>query len=327
MFKNLQFYDIIRYMKKFVEKAMVMSAGVGSRLSPLTDKIPKPLVPIVNKPVTDILLERLHNVGINDVIANTHYMADQIINRYSTNSLGINFTYIHEEKLSGTAGGVKKCQFFFKKDEPFLVLSGDGLSNVNFNEIIASHIKSGAIMTMGVKQIAKEEIPKFGVVVRDENCFVKEFQEKPSIEEAKSDCINTGIYVFNYEIFNYIPENTFYDFAKNVFPSLLEHGEKINTYNLSEYWSDIGTIDQYITSSWDLFDGKIDGIKLKPQNGNYDTKKRNIIGKNCKLNGADLENCIIWDNVEFEKGVSLKNCVVVSNVKVRESAENKIIGQ
>lgn len=316
-------------MANTVRKAMIMAAGVGSRLEPLTSSIPKPLIPIVNKPVMDILLERLHKAGINDVIANTHYCADQIINRYSLNSIGINFSYIHEDKLSGTAGGVKKCQHFFAEDETFLVLSGDGLSNVNFEEIINSHIKSGAMVTMGIKQIAKEEIPKFGVVVKDENCFIKEFQEKPAIEDAKSDFINTGIYVFNYDIFNFIPENCFYDFAKNVFPTLLENGIKINTYNLSEYWSDIGTLEQYITSSWDIFDNKIDGINLNALSQDYQFKtstKRNIIGKNCKIaSDAVLENCIVWNNVEIPSGISLKNCVIASNTKVNQSGEGLIL--
>ena len=317
-----------RGMNNYIFKAMVMAAGVGSRLGVLTSSVPKPLIPIVNKPVMDIILERLHKAGINDVIANTHYCADKIINRYSTNSIGINFNYVHEDVLSGTAGGLKKCQHFFNKDEAFLVLSADGLSNINYDELINSHIKSGAIATMGIKKIAQSEIPKFGVVVKDENCFVKEFQEKPTIEEAKSDLINTGIYVFNYEIFNYIPENSFCDFAKNVFPALLEKGLKINTYNLSEYWSDIGTISQYIESSWDIFDGKIKGIDLKPCLGEYSYKgsKRNIIGKKCKISSdANLEDCIIWDGVEIPSGITLKKCIVASNTKITESCEGQIL--
>ncbi|MBQ9688108.1 NTP transferase domain-containing protein [bacterium] len=314
-------------MNNHVSKAIILAAGVGSRLAPLTNSIPKPIIPIVNVPIMDFLLTRLANVGIKDVIANTHYHADKIINRYSTNSLGINFNYIHEQTLSGTAGGVKKCQKFFNPNEPVSVLSADGLSNVNFDELINSHIKSGAIATMGIKQIPQEEIPKFGVVVKDENCFVKEFQEKPSLKEAKSDFINTGIYVFNYEIFNFIPENTFYDFGKNVFQDLLDNNMKINTYNLSEYWSDIGSIEQYIASSWDLYDGKIEGLKGNPMPQQYTFKgKRNIIGKNCKIShDATLENCILGDNVQIPSAISLKDCIVTSNTTVTASATNQII--
>jgi NDP-sugar pyrophosphorylase family protein len=316
-------------MESIVKKAMIMAAGVGSRLEPLTCSIPKPLIPIVNKPVMDILLERLHSEGIDNVIANTHYCADQIINRYSTNPFGINFNYIHEDVLSGTAGGLKKCQKFFEKGETFLVLSADGLSNVNFKELIASHIKSKAMVTMGIKQIAKEEIPKFGVVVTDEKRFVKEFQEKPSIDEAKSDLINTGIYVFNYDIFNFIPEGVFYDFAKNVFPTLLENNIKINTYNLCEYWSDIGTISQYITSSWDVYNGCVNCKNINPILQKYDfktTSKKNIIGKNCKIEkNVVLDNCIIFDNVQICEGVVLENCVVAAGTKVENSGKDLVL--
>src|SRR5574344_2853729 len=239
-----------------LSKAMIMAAGVGSRLDPLTQDVPKPLVPIANRLMMDILFERLLEISVKDVIANTHYKADKIIERYKNNKMGINFNYVHEETLSGTAGGVKKCQYFFNEGEDFLVLSADGLSNADFKEAINSHKASGAIASLGTKKIPMEEIPNFGVVVKDEDGFVKEFQEKPSIKEAKSDCINTGIYVFNYEIFNYIPENEFYDFAKNVFPDLLSKGIKINTFDVNQYWSDIGTIEQYAQSSVDLFENK-----------------------------------------------------------------------
>ena len=189
-------------------KAMIMAAGVGSRLEPLTKSVPKPLVPIANKPVMDILFENLSEIGIKDVICNTYYLAEQITSRYKNNDLGINFNYVKEETLSGTAGGVKKCQYFFDKDSSFVVLSADGLSNADLKHGIEVHKKSGAIATIGIKQIPMEEVQHFGVVVTDEKGFITEFQEKPAIEDAKSNYINTGIYIFDYKVFDYIPENT-----------------------------------------------------------------------------------------------------------------------
>ena len=241
-------------MGKQVTKAMIMSAGVGSRLEPLTLSTPKPLIPIANRPVMDILLENLENIGITNIIANTYYLADKIIDRYKNNNLGVNFNYIKEENLSGTAGGLKKCQSFFAKDDVFVVLSGDGLTNADIQKGIEKHLSSNAVATIGIKKIPHEEVSHFGVVVTDKQGFITEFQEKPSIEDAKSDYINTGIYIFNYEIFNYIPENTFYDFAKNVFPELLKTSG-INTFEINEYWTDIGTISQYKQSHKDLFEG------------------------------------------------------------------------
>lgn len=162
-----------------VLKAMIMAAGVGSRLDPLTANVPKPLITIANRPMMDILLERLLDFSIKDVIANTHYMAENIISRYKENDMGVKFSYVHEEELSGTAGGVKKCQFFFEEGEDFLVLSADGLSNVDLKRGIDSHKKSGALVSMGIKTIPESEISNFGVVVTDKDGFVLEFQEKP----------------------------------------------------------------------------------------------------------------------------------------------------
>ena len=324
-----------------VSKAMVMAAGVGSRLDPLTQHIPKPLVSIANRPVMDILFERLLEISIKDVIANTHYLSDKIVEHYKNNDLGINFNYVCEKELSGTAGGVKKCQFFFNEGEDFLILSADGLSNADLQAGIDAHKKSGAIATIGIKKIAMEEIPNFGVVVTNENGVITQFQEKPSIKDAKSDFINTGIYIFNYKIFEYIPENTFYDFAKNVFPDLMSKGLEINTFQVSEYWSDIGTIDQYKQSTEDLFN-KLYTINHSPiietEEGSYITGKSyiapstkfigfNTIGKNCIIGkNVTLENCIIWDDVEIKDNVTLQNCIIASHSEINADLTNQVIG-
>lgn len=317
-----------------------MAAGVGSRLEPLTKNLPKPLVPVVNKPVMDILLEKLHKLGIDDVIANTFYHAQQIIERYKENNLGINFNCITEETLSGTAGGLKKCQFFFEEGEDFIVLSADGLFNADITKGIKAHHKSGAVATIGIKRVSTEEVPNFGVVVTDERGYVTEFQEKPSIADAKSDCINTGIYIFNYKIFDYIPENTFYDFAKNVFPKLLADGE-INTFEVTEYWSDIGTLEQYAASVQDVFTGlcKLDYEKpVRTETGSLIAGDSIIpasvkfignstIGSGCVLGeNSVIENCIIWDNVRIDSGVSLSNCIIASDCVICTDLSNKVLG-
>ena len=321
-------------------KVMVMAAGVGSRLEPLTKSVPKPLVPVANKPVMDILFENLSKIGIKDVICNTYYLADKIIERYKNNNLGINFNYIKEETLSGTAGGFKKCQFFFEKDCTLVVLSADGLSNADLKHGIEIHKKSGAIATIGMKQIPMEDVPNFGVVVTDKDGYITEFQEKPAIEEAKSTFINTGIYIFDYKIFDYIPENTFYDFAKNVFPKLLAE-RAINTFEVKEYWSDIGTLDQYIQSTKDLFDGKchfehgaivstLEGAYIAEQariadnvtfKGVSTIGNNTIIGENCTI-----DNCIIWDDVVIENNVKVSNCVIASNCVIKTDLCSQIVG-
>ena len=151
-----------------LKKAMIMAAGVGSRLGALTNIVPKPLVPLANTPAMDILINHI--------------------------------------------------QSFFDKDEDFIILSGDGLTDLDIEKAYFSHKKSNAIATIVAKEVEHNEVSKYGIIVTDENGFVESFQEKPPTREAKSNLANTGIYIFNYKIFNYIPSNTFYDFAKNVFP-------------------------------------------------------------------------------------------------------------
>lgn len=321
-------------------KAMIMAAGVGSRLDPLTKSVPKPLVPVANRPVMDILLDNLKKIGVHDVVSNTYYLAEQIIDRYKSRNFGINFEFIKEETLSGTAGGLKKCQFFFEEGDEFIVLSADGLTNADLQKGIDIHRKTGAVATIGIKRIPHEEVSHFGVVVTDDNGFISEFQEKPAVEEAKSNFINTGIYIFDYRIFDYIPENTFYDFAKNVFPELLNKHE-INTFIIDNYWTDIGTLEQYRQSTQDLFEGfcTFEHGEIKESNsGKYISETSNLpedikisgnttIGANCKFgNNVVLNNAIIWDDVRVCDGVVIDNSVVASGSEIESSIENLIVG-
>lgn len=318
-------------------KAMIMAAGMGSRLEPITLIMPKPLIPVMNRPLMDILLGQLYSIGIKDVISNTYYLSNQIIDRYKKNNLGINFNYIKETELSGTAGGMKKCQYFFDEGEDFVVMSGDVLTNADIKQAIKHHKESGAIATIGVKQVPHEKVSHFGVVVTDKDGYITEFQEKPSVEEAKSNLINTGIYVFNYRIFDYIPENTFYDFAKNVFPNLLAE-RQINTFEVNEYWNDIGTIAQYKQSIQDVFNGvfKIEHSKICDTNlGSYICGNSKIsptvrfmgnstVGNNCKIGEyVMLNNCIVLDNAEIKTGTELSNCIVVPSTKELQSRRIK----
>lgn len=326
-------------MKNNNLKAMIMAAGMGSRLEPITLIMPKPLIPVMNIPLMDIILSQLSNIGIKNVISNTYYLSHQIIERYKKNNLGVHFNYIQESKLSGTAGGMKKCQFFFDKGEDFLVMSGDVLTTADIQKGIEQHKRTGAIATIGIKQVPHEKVSHFGVVVTDNEGYISEFQEKPSMDEAKSNFINTGIYIFNYKIFDYIPENTFYDFAKDVFPKLLKE-RQINTFEVREYWNDIGTIEQYKQSIQDVFDGicNIQHVKIQETNlgsyicGNSEVPStvrfigNSVVGSNCKLGEyIKLENCVVFDNARIETGAELTNCIILpqmQNTKTISSRSN-----
>lgn len=316
-----------------------MAAGVGSRLGALTQEIPKPLVPILNKPVMDILLEKLKAYGIKSVIANTHYLAEQIQERYSKSSPveDIDIQFIQEEQLSGTAGGVKKCEFFFQDVDDFLVVSADGLHDADLAKVIKSHFDSGCIATMAIVGVDQEEVSKYGVVVSDTKYLVSEFQEKPALADAKSNYINTGIYVFNKRIFDYIPKDQVFDFAKNVFPALMKAGEKINVYRIYSYWSDIGSIDQYVRSNFDGLAKKVmipdsnivrkfDAAYTIGENCSIDEsvklKNNIIIGNNCKIGkNVKLDNVILWDNVTIADNVELLNTVCVTNSIMKSSTK------
>ena len=309
-----------------LNKAMIMAAGVGSRLEPLSSIVPKPLVPLANIPTMDILVNHLKSFGINDIVANTFYKAEGIQEHYKKNNFGINFKFIQETELSGTAGGVKKCQFFFNENEDFIIMSGDGLTDLNIQEAYNSHKKSNAIATIVIKEIERKETFKYGIVVTDKNGYVKDFQEKPSVEHAKSNLANTGIYIFNYKIFDFIPAHTFYDFAKNVFPAIMQSELKINTYEHKGYWSDIGSLDQYHQSNIDLLNHILENYKpivhITPS-GKYTAGKNVSFGSNCSIE----DNCIIGNNCTFGKNVTVKNSIIWDNVKVDDNViiENSII--
>lgn len=321
-------------------KAMIMSAGVGSRLGALSDMLPKPIVPLANLPVMDILVKYLASCGIKNIIANTYYKAEKIKEHYDNNDFGVNLNFIKEDELSGTAGGVKKCQFFFDKDADFIVMSADGLSDIDIKKAYESHRKSGAIATMVLKEVDYSQVHMYGIVVPDKDGFVQSFQEKPMEHEAKSNLANTGIYIFNYRIFDYIPENTFYDFAKNVFPSLMKNNEKINTFVLKGYWSDIGSIEQYKQSNFDLLNKKIghympdtinteNAIYIKGKNFIADDSAKImgncVFGNNCKIDkNAKIINSVVWDNVCIEPNVTIENSIVLSNSTVDTNIKDLI---
>lgn len=320
-----------------LKKAMIMAAGVGSRLGELSEECPKPLVRLVNKPAMDIIIEHLSSFGIEKIIANTYYKSEIIEQYYKNNA---NIFLNKEDKLSGTAGGVRKCRFFFDKDEDFIVMSGDGLSDVDISRAYDSHKKSGAIATIVLKEVEKERTSLYGIVVPDENSFVLNFQEKPKTSEAESNLANTGIYIFKYEIFNYIPENTFYDFAKNVFPSLMQNGEKINTYIHRGYWSDIGSIEQYKESHYDILNHKVKNYTpavVKTETGRYSAGSNLIMkdnaevygncvfGDNCRLGkNSKIINSILWDNVTVEENTVIENSIVLSNTAVKKNLLNSV---
>jgi mannose-1-phosphate guanylyltransferase len=230
-------------------KAMVLAAGLGTRLRPLTYEIPKPMVPVLDRPVMAHILDLLHRHGFTEVIANLHYFPDTI-----TEHFGDRLTYRFEPELLGTAGGVRNCADFFG-DESFLVISGDALTDIDLTALVARHEQAGGVATLAVKQVS--DTREYGVVLHDREGRITGFQEKPAPEEALSDLGNCGIYVFTPEIFDYFPQRPFVDWAKDVFPTLLEGDIPFHIHETHEYWNDVGSLAELREGTFDALRGEL----------------------------------------------------------------------
>ena len=230
-------------------RAMVLAAGLGTRLRPLTFEITKPMVPVLDRPVMEHILDLLQRHGFGEVIANLHYFPETIRTFF-----GERLAYHYEPELLGTAGGVRACAEFFG-DEPFLVISGDALTDIDLTALAARHRDSRGIATLAVKHVA--DTREYGVVLHDREGRVTGFQEKPAPEEALSQLGNCGIYVFSPEIFDYFPERDFVDWAKDVFPTLLENDVPFHVHEIHEYWNDVGSLAELRQGTFDALAGEL----------------------------------------------------------------------
>jgi mannose-1-phosphate guanylyltransferase len=241
-------------------RAMVLAAGLGTRLRPLTYEIPKPMVPVLDRPVMEHILDLLRRHSFDEVIANLHYFPETIRERF-----GDRISYSYEPELLGTAGGVRACAEFFG-EEPFLVISGDALTDIDLEALAKRHLETGGIATLAVKQVP--DTREFGVVLRDREGRVTGFQEKPRPEEALSDLGNCGIYIFEPTIFEYFPDRPFVDWAKDVFPALLDGDVPFYIHEVHEYWNDIGSLGELQRGTFDALRGvlrlQMEGVELRP---------------------------------------------------------------
>jgi len=236
-------------------KAMILAAGLGTRLLPLTEEISKPMVPIVNRPVMEIIVELLAKHGFEEIYVNLHYHPEVITRHFGDGSRwGVSITYSYEEELLGTAGGVKKLEDKLG-GETFLVISGDALTDLNLTALVDFHRGHGGIATMVVTPVSDPS--KYGVVILGEGGRVTGFQEKPRRDEALSYVANSGIYVFDPEVMDMIPKDSFYDFGSQLFPRLLEESIAFYGYEHGDYWNDVGSIEEYKAGNFDALTGKV----------------------------------------------------------------------
>ena len=232
-----------------------MAAGLGTRLRPLTDFLPKPMVPIANRPVLHHLLNLLARHDIREVGINIHVFPELLKAYFGDGSaLGMSIQWSEEAVLLGTAGGTKKLEDYWGR-EPILVTSGDGLHDVDVTALIGHHRRTGGLATLAVKPVGDPSA--YGVVILDRDTRVRGFQEKPHRDEARSDLANCGVYVVEPELLDRIPADIQYDFGTDVWPSLVAAGEPVYAYTTMAYWNDVGGLDELRNSILDAVSGRV----------------------------------------------------------------------
>jgi mannose-1-phosphate guanylyltransferase / phosphomannomutase len=261
-------------------KAVVMAGGEGTRLRPLTSNQPKPMVPIVGKPCMEHIVELLRKHGFDDIVVTLAFMPQAIRGYFGAGeSHGVSIRYSVEESPMGTAGSVKLAEDAL--DEPFLVISGDALCDIDLGALVRFHEEKDALVTIGLKSV--DNPLEFGIVVTDQEGRIERFLEKPSWGQVFTDTINTGIYVVDPEVLRHVPGDRPFDFSKELFPLLLEMGKPLFGYVAEGYWQDIGNLDQFRQANFDALDERVNleipGIKLR---GNV------WVGEGVEL--ADLES-------------------------------------
>ncbi len=290
---------------------MVLAAGLGTRLRPLTYEITKPMVPVLDRPVMAHILDLLDRHSFGPVIANLHYFPDTIREYF-----GERLEYRYEPELLGTAGGVRGCADFFG-DEPFLVISGDALTDIDLGALESRHRETDGIATLSVKQVP--DTREFGVVLHDRAGRITGFQEKPSPEEALSDLGNCGIYMFDPEIFDYFPERPFVDWAQDVFPVLLENDVPFHIHEVREYWNDVGSLTELRQGTFDALSGE-----LRLQMEGREVTPGVIVAPDTQLpDDTDIDGAVwIGSDVSIGAGVRMMGPLVVGQgVRIGEHAQ------
>jgi NDP-sugar pyrophosphorylase family protein len=287
-------------------KAMVMAAGLGTRLRPLTDFLPKPMMPVVNRPVLHHLLNLLRRHDVREVGINLHVAPEMIESYFGDGSaLEMEIRWSHEEELLGTAGGTKKLEDFWG-GETILVTSGDGLHDIDVTALLGHHQRSGALATLAVTPVADPSL--YGVVILDRDTRVRGFQEKPSRDEARSDLANCGVYVIEPELLERLPADTSIDFGQDVWPSLVAAGEPVFAHTTTSYWNDVGDLDALRNGILDAILGhvrvEIPGEELSPGIWAEDGVRLNA---DAQIDGP----VVLGRNVVVEQGAQIRGPAVI----------------
>jgi len=254
-------------------KAMILAAGKGTRVRPITYTIPKPMIPILEKPVMEFLLELLRQHGFTEIMVNVSHLANEIENYFRDGQrFGVQIAYSFEGRITdgeligeaiGSAGGMRRIQDFQPFfDDTFVVLCGDALIDLDLTAAVKWHWEKGAIATIVTKSVPREEVSSYGVVVTDDSGRIQAFQEKPSVDEALSTTINTGIYIFEPEVLDYIPSGQVYDIGGDLFPQLVAKGAPFYAIPMDFEWIDIGKVPDYWSAIRSVLLGEVKNVSI-----------------------------------------------------------------
>ena len=296
-------------------QAVIMAGGFGTRLKPLTNNAPKPMIHVANKPMMEHVINLLKIHGIVDLIILLYVQPEVIKNYFKDGAdFGVNIEYVLAEEDYGTAGAVKNVEKIIKEDG-FLVISADIITDINLRKSIDFHISRNSDATIVLTRI-ENPLP-YGIVITDSEGRITKFLEKPTWSEVFSDTINTGIYVLNRNVLKLIPEKSEFDFSKDLFPMLLKKEDiSLFGYISSGYWRDVGTLSEYRQSHLDIIAGKID-LNIEGETlakNNIKIGEKSIIDISC-----DVENSIFGKNVHILQNCKIKNCVIGDNCTIGEN--------
>jgi mannose-1-phosphate guanylyltransferase/phosphomannomutase len=327
-------------------KAVIMAGGEGTRLRPLTSNAPKPMLPLVNEPMMEHIVRLLKQHGFDEIVVTVAFMANHIRTYFGDGSdFGVRMVYATEETPLGTAGSVRNAMD--ELDERFLVISGDVLTDLDLSALVNAHVENEALATIGLVRV--ENPLEFGIVITREDGSIERFLEKPSWGQVFSDTINSGIFVLEPEIFDYIEADRPVDFSSEVFPRLLDEGRPIFGAVGEGYWEDVGTLEAYLRAHKDILDGRVklevpgfemsdgvhvgEGAEIHPE---VKLEGPAVIGENCRIEAGvrlgpytvlgtnvrvrantDLERVVIHDNSYLGEGVRLRGTTVGRSCDLR----------
>lgn len=318
-------------------KAVILAGGKGTRLRPVTCELPKPMVPVLNIPLMEHLILLLKKHGIRDIGVTLMYLPQKIKSYFGDGSKwGVRLQYFIEDNPCGTAGSLLHAASFL--NEPFIVLSGDCITDIDLTEAIAFHRHQRTLATIVLTRCNNPM--DFGIVMIDDAGRIISFLEKPTLSEVFSNIVNTGIYVLEPDILNYIEPGHPFDFSRELFPKLLESGLGLSGYITDRYWSDVGSVENYLNAHKDIFDKKTDLFPIFKSNmhrvitGKYTVIEPTamvhgpcVIGNNCYIGHFAVidsytvigNNCIIEDHSYIQKSILHNNITIGSGCEISGS--------